>query len=75
MGVTREAAKIAFQPVNDLFTSGVWDVVQQVGTRHDHSRRAVPALQRVALPKAFLNRMQAPLRLKPSIVVTSEPSA
>lgn len=61
MGITRAAAEIAFQTMNDLFASGIRICLQELDTGHDHSRRAEAALQRVALPKTCLNRMQFPV--------------
>ncbi len=51
-------AEIPFQTVPDLLFGRLGILLQQRNGRHDHSGRAVAALQSVFLPKGILHRMQ-----------------
>src|SRR5438093_4305625 len=56
--VAGAAAEVAFQPVADLGLRRPRRALEELGGRHDHARRAEPALQAVLFPEAFLDRMQ-----------------
>src|SRR5690348_354508 len=57
--VSGAAAEIAFERVPNLFFAGIWVALKQIDRRHDHARRAEPALKPVLLPECRLERMQA----------------
>jgi hypothetical protein len=44
--------------VAHLFLCGVRVALEKIGGRHDHSRRAVAALETVVLPERLLQRME-----------------
>src|SRR5947199_2421901 len=55
--VARAAAEVALDALPDLVLGRVRVVTQEVGGGHDHARRAVATLQRVALVERRLQRM------------------
>src|SRR3954451_5070390 len=55
--VARAAADVALDRVPDLVVRRVVVPRQQVRARHDHPRRAEPALQAVLLPEGVLDRV------------------
>src|SRR5687767_9986395 len=57
--VTGAAAEIAFQPVTDLLFGRARILPKQSASGHDHSGRAVAALQAVAFPESFLQRVES----------------
>src|SRR5438093_815588 len=57
--VAGAAAEVARETLADLALRWRRVVLQQRHGRHDHPRRAEPALQPVLFPEAFLQRMQA----------------
>jgi hypothetical protein len=56
--VARAAAKIAIEGVLDLVFCRIGIPLEQVYGGHDHSRRAVAALQAVLFVEAFLHRVE-----------------
>src|SRR3954447_25661795 len=60
--VARAAADVALDGVPDLVVGRVVVAGQQVRGRHDHPRRAEPALQAVLLPERVLERVELALR-------------
>jgi hypothetical protein len=58
MRITRAAAQVALDAVGDLFAAGFRVALEQLDSGHDHTRRAVTALQPVAFPETFLHRMK-----------------
>src|SRR3990172_6237628 len=54
--VARAAADVAFDRVADLRLARICIVGDEVGSGHDHPRRAEPALQPVLLPERVLER-------------------
>src|SRR5216683_32952 len=56
--VTRAAAQVAGDRLADLLLARVLVALEQRRARHQHSRRAVAALQRVLLGEGFLHRME-----------------
>ena len=58
MRIPRAPAQVALNAVRDLLTAGFGVALEQLDAGHDHTRRAVTALQAVAFPEAFLHRMQ-----------------
>ena len=54
-GVAGAAAQIAGQAVLDFLDAGPWVPVQERDRRHDHSRRAVSALDGALVDKGFLD--------------------
>src|SRR5262245_18630973 len=56
--VAGASAQIAFQAVTDLVRAGVRIALQDLSRGHDHSGRAIAALQAMVLPEALLNRVQ-----------------
>src|SRR5947207_4536823 len=59
------AAEVALDPLANLALGWRWVVLQQRHGRHDHPRRAVPALKPVLLPKAGLQRVKGAVRREP----------
>ena len=62
--VTGASAQVAFEAMRDVGIGGLGAGAQQAHRGHDHARRAVAALQGVALGKGFLNRMGWPAWLR-----------
>ena len=58
MGVSTTAAEVASCGIFYVFQRGIAVVIQKVGTRHHHSRGAIPTLRRIVLDKGLLHRMQ-----------------
>jgi hypothetical protein len=56
--VAGAAAQIPFEPVANLVHAGIGIPIEYLRGGHDHSRRAVTALQTVLLPESFLHGMQ-----------------
>src|SRR5260370_37760207 len=56
--VARTPAEVAFEALPDLVLGRVRVLVQEVGGRHDETRRAVAALQAVLVPERLLDRVQ-----------------
>src|SRR5215471_5411108 len=52
------AAEVALEPVPDLALGRLGIALEELRRRHDHARRAEPALQPVLLPEALLDRVQ-----------------
>src|SRR5438874_13206062 len=59
MRVARAAAEIALDAMGDLLTRRLGIALKQLDAGHDHPRRAVTALQTMALPETFLHRVQS----------------
>src|SRR5215471_3251612 len=57
MLVAGTAAEVALQTVPDLFCTGIGIALQDLGRSHDHSRRAVAALQAMMFPESLLDGM------------------
>lgn len=58
MRVAGATAEVAFQTMDDFFSGGARVCLQEMHSGHDHSRRAVAALQRMAFPKSLLHGVQ-----------------
>ena len=58
MLITCAAAQIALQSVTNLFIRGLRIAVEDLRASNDHSGSAVAALQTMAFPETFLNRVQ-----------------
>src|SRR5256885_9796488 len=65
MLIARATAQVSFQAVPDLVARRIRIAIDDLGGRHDHSRRAVTALQAVLLPESLLHRMEFPISGKP----------
>src|SRR5579864_9466351 len=61
MLVPGTTAEISLQAVPDFFITGIRSSRQNLRRRHDHSRRAITALQAVVFPETLLHRMQLAL--------------
>src|SRR2546423_15699159 len=55
-------AEISFQAVTNFFTRRMRIAIDDLRRGHDHSGRAIAALQSMLLPEAFLHRMQFAIR-------------
>src|SRR5579884_838444 len=56
--VAGAATEVAVQRLSNLRLVGTPIALEQVDRRHDHSRRAIPALQAVLLDESLLDRMK-----------------
>ena len=56
--ITGAAAEVPLQSVPDFFVAGIRISFQDLCRCHNHSGRAVAALQAVVFPETFLHRMQ-----------------
>src|SRR5262249_24416988 len=63
--VAGTAAEIALEPVADLVVRRARMLLQEAGRRHDHSGRAVAALQRMVLLERALHWVRLAVRGKP----------
>src|SRR5690349_5703364 len=62
MLIAGTATEIAFETVSYLRFAGIRISIQNLCRSHDHTGRAIAALQTVLLPKAFLYRMEIAVR-------------
>ena len=58
MRIPSAAAQVPLDAVRDLLAARFGIALEQLQSGHDHTRRAVTALQSVTLPEPFLHRMQ-----------------
>src|SRR5438067_10315501 len=56
--VAGASAEVAFERVRDLVARRFRILREQMRGGHDHPRRAVPALEAVAIPESLLQRVQ-----------------
>ena len=56
--VAGAATQVSFEAVTNLFLRGMRIALDQLRGGHNHSGRAVAALQAVTLPETFLHGMQ-----------------
>jgi hypothetical protein len=65
MRVARTPAQIALEAMRNLLTRRFWIALEKLHSRHDHARRAIPALQPVLFPKTFLHWMHLAILSQP----------
>src|ERR1700692_4852764 len=63
--VAGAAAEVAGDRFADLQLARIRVLLEERAARHQHSRRAIAALQAVLLPEAFLHRVELAVLLEP----------
>src|SRR5437762_802559 len=58
MRVSRAATQVALDAMRNLLAARSGIALEQLDTGHDHTRRAVTALQSMAFPETLLHRME-----------------